>query len=173
MGSEAGASQPAMNGEDRAHADEVQRALDRALRALALRAHSEQEIVDKLTRAGYDEHIIAETMAKLSEYSLTDDPSFASQWANSRARRGMGPWRIARELREKGVSREDADAAIAELDQDAALDTAIQLAEKQLRKGDARAQRRAYETLIRRGYDYDMAREALRTAGANLEEEDE
>ncbi len=151
---------------------EKQRALERAIRALAARAHSEHEIVEKLTRAGYDERIIAETMHTLSKHELVNDASFARQWAGARARRGMGPFRIAQELRHKGISREDADNALAQLDEDIALEQATALALKHLQKGDDRAKRRAYEALIRRGHSYDTARAALAEAERQLEEED-
>lgn len=151
--------------------DDVQRALDKALRALSTRAHSEQEIVRKLTRAGFEERAIAEAMAKLASYRLTDDAAFASQWARSRARRGMGPYRIARELRDKGIAREESDAALAALDEDASLDAATQLAAKHLQRGDERAKKRAYDALIRRGYSYDTARKALADALAAISEE--
>lgn len=151
---------------------EKQRALERSIRALALRAHSEQEIVDKLKRAGYDEHAIAETMQTLSRHALTDDTEFARQWAAARARRGMGPYRIAQELRHKGVSREDADAALAQLSETDALETATALALKHLKKGDERARRRAWEVLIRRGHSYDTAREALAEAEKRLQDDE-
>lgn len=151
--------------------DDTGRAVDRALRSLALRAHSEQEIVDKLTRAGYDEQTIAGAMARLAEYSLVDDASFASQWAQARTRRGMGPWRIARELRDKGIDRETADEALSNLDEDAALEQATALALKHLRRADKNARSRAHGALIRRGYGYDTARQALDRALAELDEE--
>lgn len=151
---------------------EQQRAMDRVLRALAQRAHSEQELVDKLTRAGFDEQVIAKTMAKLQEYHLTDDGTFAVQWASARTKRGMGPWRIAQELRHKGVDSETTDEAIAQIDEDAAMEAATALARKHLRRGDERAKQRAYEALVRRGYGYSTARHALALAQASLDEED-
>ncbi len=147
-----------------------QEALEKALRVLAGRAHSEKEIVDKLTIAGYDEREIAEAMAKLAEYNLVDDDAFAGQWAASRARRGLGPWRIAQELRQKGVDRETADTALSDIDEDAMLENAVLLAEKHLRRGDANAQRRAYDALQRRGFGYDMARRAIERAKMAIDE---
>lgn len=150
----------------------AQKALERALRSLAIRAHSEQEIVDKLVRAGYEEEDIAEAMAKLAEYKLVDDEAFAVQWAASRARKGMGPRRIAQELYHKGISRDTADAAIGNLDADDEVEAAAKLALKHLRKGDERAKRRAYDAVIRRGFGYDTARNALARAALILAEED-
>ena len=153
--------------------DDKARALDRAMRMLAARARSEQEIVDRLAKAGYDERVIAETMAKLADYHFTDDEAFAAGWAASRARKGLGPYRIARELREKGIDRETAEAVMEDFDEDAALESATALALKHLRKGDDRAKRRAHDALLRRGFSYDMVRKALGEAASQLEIEDE
>lgn len=147
-------------------------ALDKALRVLAMRAHSEKEIVDKLTRAGYDEHDVAKAMAKLTEYALLDDAAFASQWAASRAKRGLGQWRIARELRDKGIDRETADAALAQIDDETALESAQALAEKHLRRGGETAKRRAFDALIRRGFGYGLAKQAVALAEKAIADED-
>lgn len=152
---------------------ETRKALDRALRALGHRAHSEQEIVDKLTRAGFDEHTIAQAMAALSQHRLTDDNAFADQWACARARRGMGPWRIAQELRHKGVSTEAIDKALEGFDEENALERATGLAKKHLQRGDPRARKRAYDALVRRGFDFDMAHAALRAASESLDMEND
>lgn len=143
---------------------DTQRALDKALRALGMRAHSEKEIVDKLERAGFDERTIAEVMAKLTEYNFTNDEDFARQWTQTRAKRGLGPWRISQELRRKGIDTETVTEAVAEIDEEEAFEQAQTLALRQLRRGGDRARKRAYDAMIRRGYDFDMAREALDAA---------
>lgn len=153
--------------------DEVQRALDSALRSLSGRARSEREIVDKLTRAGYDERTVAAVMEKLSAYDLVDDASFARQWAASRSRRGMGPYRIRQELRQKGIAGDAADTALQGIDEEATMDAAVQLAIKHLRRGDERAKRRANDALVRRGYGYAEARAAIDRAEKMLQAEDD
>lgn len=145
---------------------EKQKAMDRAVRALASRAHSEAEIVKKLEASGYEESIIAQVMAKLVEYGLVDDAAFARDWARARARRGMGRYRIAQELRMKGIEGDMAEMALSAIDEDASFASAVALCEKHLRRGDERAKKRAYDALIRRGYAYDVAKEALAQAEA-------
>jgi len=151
---------------------EKPRALDRALRSLALRPHSEGEIVEKLTAAGYTEREIAEAMAKLMENHLLDDSQFAAQWAASRARRGLGVRRIAQELRHKGIARDVSDEALALLDESVLLENAVSLAVKHLRRGDENARQRAYAALVRRGFDYGVARQAMERALAEVEPEE-
>ena len=113
--------------------EEKRRALDRAFRSLAARAHTEKEIVEKLTRAGYSEEAIAGAMETLTRYRLVDDAAYAESWVSARAKRGIGPYRLQQELRRKGVSREDAQAALDTLDADDSLDAAASFAAKRLK----------------------------------------
>ena len=69
--------------------EEKQRALDRAFRSLAARAHTEKEIADKLARAGYSERAVACAMETLAKYRLIDDASYAESWVLTRAKRGV------------------------------------------------------------------------------------
>lgn len=151
--------------------DETQRAVERAVRSLAARAHSEKELVDKLVKADFDERTIAAAMAKLAAYHLIDDEAFATQWAATRARRGIGPRRISRELRDKGIDAALVESIVSAMDEEAMLEAATDLALKQLRKGGNNAYRRANDAIIRRGYDYDLARTALSEASRLHEEE--
>lgn len=144
-------------------------ALEKALRILAVRAHSEWEIVDKLTRAGFDAQAVASAMALLTEYGLVDDDAFARAWVASRARKGLGPYRIAHELRQKGIAAALCDAALADIECDDSLQAATVLAQKHLRRGDANAKRRAYDAVCRRGFSYETARQAIANAQQLLE----
>lgn len=146
--------------------DTTQRALERALRSLASRDHSEHEIAEKLARAGFEEHAIAGAMARLSACRLIDDTAFAQKWTASRARHGMGPQRIAHELRQKGIDRETADAALAEMDAEETLAAAVAFASSRLLRGGNNIKQRTYAALVRRGYAYGTARKALELAAA-------
>lgn len=142
-----------------------QKALDRALRALAARPHTERELSEKLARAGFDEHIIAQVMQKLSEYRLLDDAGFAERYAASRARQGYGAAQIRQALRFKGVDAELASDAIAAVDEDEALSAATAVARKRrLETPDDR--RRAIQALMRRGHSYSLAKQAVDAARA-------
>lgn len=143
---------------------EKQRALDRAVRALSARSHTEKEIVDKLARAGYSQGAIAFVMETLTRYDLVNDASFAENWVSARAKRGLGPYRLLQELRRKGISGEEAKRAVSALDEDDALVAAAAFAAKRLRDGGPDDRRRTMQALIRRGYGYDVARAALERA---------
>ena len=151
--------------------EEKQRALDRAFRSLAARAHTEKEIADKLSRAGYSERAVAYVMETLCKYKLIDDASYAESWVSTRAKRGVGPYRLRQELRRKGVSSEDAQAALDALDEDDSLDAAVSFAAKRLKNDTPEEKRRVLQALVRRGYSYETARAALERAGGDLSDD--
>lgn len=105
-------------------------ALDRAVAFLASRARSRREVEARLHQAGYRPCTVEMVLYKLERERLLDDGDFARQWVEARAGRKLGKNRIARELRDKGVSAEEAEAALTALDEDDQLDAAVQLAEK-------------------------------------------
>ena len=144
-------------------------ALEYAVSLLAARPYAEAELSSRLRRLGYRPTTCEMVIYKLRRHALLNDTDFAQQWAAAKAARNLGPRRIAQELRQKGVSREDADAALAGLDTESQQHAADSLAEKALRKskpGDdpRRNAQRILAMLARRGYPYDIAKAALRSA---------
>lgn len=150
-------------------------ALDKAVAMLAVRACSKGEIREKLQRIGYSAETIDMVLYKLESNQLVNDQEFADQWTQYRAGQNFGPRRIAMELRRKGISEEKAGAALEELTGEQMLNQAVLLARKGLRRAkegeDPRKLRqRIFALLARRGYGWDLARQALETA---LKEQDE
>jgi regulatory protein len=77
---------------------------DVALRALMRRAHSVQEMKQKLARRTDNELLVRVVMARLKENGQLDDERFAQQFTRNRTQsRKQGKFRIARELRSRGV----------------------------------------------------------------------
>lgn len=150
-------------------------ALDRAVAFLASRARSRREVEARLLQSGYRPCTVEMVLYKLERERLLDDGDFARQWVEARANRNLGRNRIARELRDKGVSAEEAEAALTAIDEDDQLEAAVQLAEKSLRRAKpdepiAKTAQRVVAMLLRRGYGYDLARQALEKATAAPEE---
>ena len=78
-----------------------------ALKQLALRARSAEEVRRSLARRGYGGDEIAAVIARLTALRYLDDADFARTWVAARARRTpTGPARLARELRAKGIAEE-------------------------------------------------------------------
>ena len=104
------------------------RLLDRAIRILAMRDHSEQELRRKLVApvmskngpealdATPDE--LEQVVAWCIENRYLDDNRFVGQFIASRSRKGYGPARIRQELSQKGIARQVVDQAMRECDID-------------------------------------------------------
>ena len=87
-----------------------------ALKQLALRARTVEEVRRSLARCGYGRDEIAAVLARLTASRYLDDADFARTWVAARARRAAtGPARLARELRAKGVADADIGAALSAL----------------------------------------------------------
>lgn len=150
-------------------------AIDRAVKLLAMRDHSEGELRDKLYQAGYPDSVIDRVMEKLMVMELVNDEAFAERWAESRAHR-HGRRRIEQELTRKGVDREVARRAVGQLSDEDQLQDAIRLVGKFLSRTHGDMDRSLYQRtlamLARHGYDADIARKALMSIarGADVEE---
>ncbi len=145
-------------------------ALDRALRSLSIRAHTQKEITEKLRIKGYTEPEISQAMEKLVSYHLIDDDDFAEKWSRSRAQRGYGNRRIEAELINKGIQKERIQKVLEALDPDERIKTATTLALKKIGRNGKEAQKKAFDFLLRRGYSYDEARKAVFSALKELED---
>ena len=78
-----------------------------ALKLLALRNHSRQELETKLRKKGYALPIITEVLTALSTKGILNDQRFGEELLSSRARRKpAGKMKIRAELLKKGVSEE-------------------------------------------------------------------
>lgn len=151
-------------------------ALDRAVAYLAARARSIHEVEQKLLQAGYRPCTVEMVIYKLQREHILDDADFAKQWVESRSTRSLGRSRIAMELRRKGVSADDAEAAMADIDDEDQLSGAIRLAEKAVSRMKAgedprKAGNRILAMLARRGYSWDIAKEALRSAMSDFSDD--
>ena len=150
-------------------------ALDRAVAFLAGRARSRREMEERLLRSGYRPCTVEMVLFKLEKEGLLDDADFARQWVDARSARRMGRGRIAQELRRKGVSAQEAEEALEALSEEDQLEGAIALVEKALSRvpsgeDSRKTAARITAMLARRGYGYDVAREAISSVMESAEE---
>jgi regulatory protein len=146
--------------------------LDKALRLLAVRARSTSELRQTLTRAkdrpSADD--VTWVITTLTERGYLDDARFADQFVRDRASsRGWAKHRLRQELRKRGISQSHVDPALAQADDDAAIDdarSASDAARKWRRTHAARDpdrdKQRLYGFLARRGFSPDVIRGAMR-----------
>ncbi|MBN7533360.1 recombination regulator RecX [Mycobacteroides abscessus subsp. abscessus] len=143
------------------------------LRLLTSRARTRAELTERLARRGYPDDVSERIMDRLATAGLVNDADFATQWVQSRhTYSGKGKRALAAELRTKGVSAENAAAALAQLDGEAERSRAAELVTKKLRSenlddGGIKAARRLVAMLARRGYGQSMAYDVVKNALAS------
>ncbi len=148
------------------------RAYDRALNMLAFQARSARELRRKLVQKGEEPAFADAAIARLVERGLLDDADFARQLTRSKVLgAGASKRRVQQELFRKGVERETADRAIAEVfedeqvDEQAIVDGAARKKARSLAKLDPETRRRRlYGFLARKGYNSDAIRRAMQRA---------
>lgn len=139
-----------------------------ALRALMRRAHSIHEMKEYLDRRSEDKEAIAPVIARLREQNYLDDAKYALDYARQHAQtRRQGRFRIARELRARGVPDRHIDtaldAAFAETDEAALARKRIERMLGRVRSPvDQRKLASVYRSLLRAGFSADLIRSELR-----------
>jgi regulatory protein len=145
--------------------DLLQHALDLSYRYLGHRDRTVAEIRRHLEAKRVESATIDEAVAELHEQGYLDDARFAQRFAEDR--RTLDAWgaeRIERKLRDAGVGSEHIEAALATQSADEARAAAIELLRRRLSgpPQDDRGRERALGLLVRRGYDLELAYDAVR-----------
>jgi Uncharacterized protein conserved in bacteria len=83
-----------------------------AVRLLARREHSVEELRRKLVTKGYPAETIEPVIQKLTGKRLVSDERFTSSFVHHHAKRGQGPVRIRAELRQQGIADSQAEEAL-------------------------------------------------------------
>ena len=140
-------------------------ALEKAVSFLAVRTCSKGEIDQKLRRIGYSPETVKMVLFKLDREGFLNDRDFADQWARYRSDQRYGPRRIAQELKMKGISGEDVESVLENLPEKEQLEDAVEIARKALKRAksgeDPRKTREKMAAgIVRRGYSWDLARQA-------------
>src|SRR6266436_6811761 len=141
---------------------------DVAVRALMRRALSVHEMKQKLERRSDSKLLVDVVMARLKENGMIDDARYAKQFARQRTEsRKQGKFRVARDLRARGIPDRHSDAALkasAEQNDEAAM--VRQRIERKLRsyRGELDEKKMAsmYRSLLRAGFSADVVRRELK-----------
>ena len=143
----------------------------KALNYLSYRNRAEGEMKLYLRKKGFDGTCIEETIGWLGERKYLDDRSFAVNYIESVLRRKtIGKQRIIGELRQKGVSGSDIEAAFLEAEMpDDGSERLLALAEKKWQsiKDRERPRDRLRAFLYQRGFSGDEIRRVLQKLKEN------
>lgn len=155
-------------------------AMEIAVHFLGTRPRTRWEVERRLRRAGAGDAVIAATTERLGELGYLDDAAFARWWGEQRDRHApRGRRMIEAELRQRGVPREvieayrDEHAAPERVPEDEGLPSDEWSRARDALAGhlrgrplptDRKAIQRLGMFLVRRGFEPDVARSALRSA---------
>jgi len=147
---------------------------DVAVRALMRRAHSVHEMKQKLERRSDNKLLVQVVMARLKENGLMDDARYAKQFARQRTEsRKQGKYRVARDLRARGIPDRHISSALEEVaqtsDEAAMVRQRIQRKLRSYRgpvtgkKIDEKKMASLYASLLRAGFSADVVRRELKS----------
>ena len=141
---------------------------DAAIKILMRRAHSVSEMKKALARRCKDENRLKSVVERLKRENLIDDARYAKQFVRFRTEtRKQGQFRIARDLRARGVPDRHIEAALKEAAEDANPAALIrQRIERKLRmtRGEINERKLAslYRSLLGAGFPADLIRKEIR-----------
>jgi regulatory protein len=143
---------------------ERERAIQLGYRAVGYRDRTVAELRTFLERKRVEPEAIAEAVEELTGAGLLDDARYARRFAeDKRELERWGSERIARDLHRRGVAPDVIERVVSAQSREAELATALLLLQQRVPSlRDDRERDRAWRLLIRRGYDSDLAYEAVR-----------
>lgn len=147
-------------------------AFNAAWRFIARRERTEAEVRARLERNDVDAPLIEEVLDELRTGGYVDDAGYAQRFAEDRRNLdGWGAERIERRLRELGVDRQHIVAALAAGDHDElAAATALLARRYPVPPEQPRDREKALGFLVRKGFDLELAHDALRRHAASAVE---
>jgi regulatory protein len=145
--------------------DDLQRALDLAYRYLGHRDRTVAELRRHLEAKGVEPRTAEAAIAELTVQGYLDDARYAQRFAEDR--RTIDAWgaeRIERRLLAVGVDAALIAAALDERDADEELEAALAVLRRRFPRApsDDRERERALGMLVRKGYELELAYDAVR-----------
>jgi regulatory protein len=145
--------------------------LDYAYRLLARRAHSEQELADKLLAKGFTATAVTRTVTRLTRQGYLDDTRLAAEQAERLRARGFGSEGIKAKLAQKGLAPATVAQTLETSEENQDLESARRLLASRfstdaLKQSQIHA--RAYRLLLRRGYSQEVAESLLGSTSEDI-----
>jgi regulatory protein len=135
------------------------------LRFLTYRARSEREIRQRFQQRAAPQELVDGVIERLKAGGLVDDEAFARAWVDSRRRASpRGQRLLQRELAQKGVARDTAEAALDGVSDELSLAEAAAAKKARALASEPEAVfvRRLTDFLLRRGFDFDVTATCVR-----------
>ena len=145
--------------------ERVTEAVSRSLAHLQKRDRTRKQVEQHLAAAGTEPEVVASAVEELERLGYVDDERFARNYAEDRrSLDGWGSERIAARLVEAGIDPGLVEAVAGSRDRAEELADAVGLLARRLpgAPGDDRERERALGLLVRRGYEKELAYDAVR-----------
>ena len=141
-------------------------AFDKALTHISATQKTEKRVREFLQSKGYLPAVVDYAVEKLRSYNFLNDGQYAESYVESISKR-KGSKLIRMELRSKGVSETEIDAALDALPVEQEIETAKGILEKYMRGKvcDKTTLQKACRYLLGKGYDYEVVKSALTEFG--------
>lgn len=143
------------------------------MRAVNARERTEQELRAFLERRRVESPVIEDAIAEMISLGFVDDTGYARRFTDDR--RLLDQWgseRIAADLARRGIDRDTIESALAGVERGDELQAAIDLLDRRYQTpfGGDRDRDKAWRMLVRRGYEPELAYEAVRRHERGLDE---
>lgn len=140
------------------------KAQDVALNYIGYKMRTTAEVYHKLKSLEYSEDVIEKVQEFLEKYHYTDDLQYSKSYIKNRQRSNpRSCYALKFELRQKGVKDSVIEQALA-LEQPDEYEAVLRLLKKKVKSVenlDEKGKKRIFGFLQRRGYSYDIIKEAL------------
>jgi regulatory protein len=143
--------------------ERYRRCMNAAGHLLGHRMRSERELLQRLSRLGYDDATVSPVISRLRELGLVDDAEFARTWTDNREHCSPRSRRLLKiELQQKGLPREIIESAVDAVDDfDSACRAARKKAPALIKVDYDLFKRRMASFLGRRGFNYETINKTI------------
>ncbi len=139
---------------------------------IARKARTTKEARDRLYEKGFHKDAVEYAIEAVSSYGYLDDAQYAKNFVEN-SLRNKGGYRLKKEMQLKGVSEENINEALTEIDDEVERDSAKILGAKYL-KGksleDEKVREKLFRFLVSRGYSYDTVKSTIKELGVEIDE---
>lgn len=158
----------------RLSARQFKEAYEAALDMLADRDMTASSLKGALARRGYLEPVAQAVCERLTQNRLIDDKRFAERFVELRQDGTVGRYALKRKLRAKGIDERTASEVLEQLDDETQIEAAATLARRLAARyandEPYAARSKLSQALARRGYAWDIVREAIERIGLDSDD---
>lgn len=132
------------------------------INSLAVMPRTRRQLADLLVKKEIPDDAAVAALDRFEELGYIDDADFAQRWVRSRAEsKGLTRRVLKMELRQRGVSDDDMELALEQIDSDDERCAAVEFATRKVRSmsglDDEKKKRRLASALMRRGHSPGVA----------------